>query len=343
MATLPLVLVADDDLDVLGLMVRALEAMPCDVIAASDGQSALDNFEQRRPDLLVLDLQMPKWSGIEVARRAKASNPEQYLPVVLVTSETTDGPREEAFDSGIDEYIYKPFRPYELRARVRPLLRVKQLHEDLRKTRVQLNDVRREMDNAQMRRGVGMPVRKDVSILFSDVRNFTQISDQLEPEEVHQMLDDYIGQVAQVVEQYGGAVNKIMGDGVMALFGDREVQPDHSLRALRAATEISERAHALQARMHTILPEAFHIGIGVNSGSAIVGNLGSGSHVDYTAIGASVNLAARLQALSTNNQVVACSSSYDLWRDRVVVRNERRETMKGFAHPVRVADVVGVA
>ncbi len=340
---LPRVLVADDDLDVLGLMVRALEVLPCEVVAVSDGQAALDAFEQKRPDLLVLDMHMPRWSGTEVCRRVKAADPERFLPVVMVTAAHGADLREEALDTGADEYIVKPFHPYELRSRVRPLLRVKALHEDLRRTRGQLNDVRREMDQARMRRAAGPPVRREVSILFSDVRNFTQISDQLEPEEVHTMLDEYITVVAQVVDRYGGSINKIMGDGVMALFGDRDDRTDHSLRALRAASEIGERAHELQARMHTILPEAFTIGIGVHTGSAIVGNLGSGEHVDYTAIGSAVNLAARLQALSQNNQVVASSSTYDLWRDKVVVRNERREMMKGFAHPIRVGEVVGVS
>lgn len=338
----PRILVADDDFDILGLLVRALESLPCEVRAVADGQAAIDAFEEEPPDLAILDIHMPKFSGADLCRRFKSADPERYLPVVLITSDTDRSLREEALDGGADEYLIKPFSAFDVRARARPLLRAKFLHDDLRRTRAELLDLRRAMDGEKLRRTFGPPVRKEISVLFADVRNFTKMSDQMDPEDVHSMLDGYIGQAADAVLRHGGTINKIMGDGVMALFGDRDDRDDHPLQALRAALEMSERAAALQAKMYTILPESFEIGIGVHSGNAIVGTLGSGDHVDYTAIGSTVNLAARLQGLSTNNRVVASASTYDAFRTRVDVANERREQMKGFAHPIRVGDVVRI-
>jgi class 3 adenylate cyclase len=186
----------------------------------------------------------------------------------------------------------------------------------------------------------GAPRRKEITIVFSDIRNFTQMSDQLDPEDVKGILDEYLTQMTDVVFRNGGTVNKFVGDGVMFFFGDSTPMPDHALRGVRAALEMRDRARSLSASFHARLPEPFTVGLGIHTGPATVGNLGNWQQLEYTAVGSSVNLAARLQGLSKNSEVIASASTYGPLRERIGIRNERRETVRGFAHPIQVAEVI---
>ena len=156
------------------------------------------------------------------------------------------------------------------------------------------------------------------------------------------ILDDYITGMTEVIFRYNGTINKFMGDGIMVFFNDPRPQVDHQIRALRCALEMRDRALDLQSRLASRLPAPFWIGMGLNTGQATVGNLGTGQQLDYTAVGAAVNLAARLQGFSLNNEVIASAATYDPVREFVVLRNERKENIKGFAAPIRVAEVVAV-
>jgi adenylate cyclase len=339
------------------------------VFVAGDGEEAIAKYRSEKPDLLLLDVHMPKMGGLEICRFVKGHAGTHFIPVILMTALSTPVSKVEALDAGADEYITIPFQPQELQARVRAMLRIKALGDELQKATEELEDAHRNLRRrveAQLQtieRGsrlkrylppalverilsgaaddpvLAAPRRRELTVLFSDIHNFTQIADQLEPEEVKQVVQAYLEEMSAAVFRQEGTLNKFMGDGIMVMFGDID-QPDHAIRALRAAMEMRERAFALQGRLHTVLPEPFAIGIGVHSGPATVGNLGSGRQMDYTAIGSNVNLAARLQNLSKNNQVIASSVVYEALGGRVEIANERREMMKGFAHPVRVAEVV---
>jgi adenylate cyclase len=366
------VLVADDVPDNIDLVVESLDGLPYEVITAADGQEAVQKFKTQSPDLVLLDIMMPKLNGIEVCRYIKATAARRFVPVVLLTAKSASEAKVEGLDAGADDYLTKPFDPFELQARVRAMLRIKALQDEVNSARVQLEEMNKDLESRvqsqiveiervnRLRRYLApglvesvlateqeevvgaKPRRKELTIFFSDIRNFTQMADQLEPEEVKAVLDEYLSQMTEVIFKYQGTINKFMGDGIMVFFGDPIPQPDHPLRAIRTAIEMRERALSLQAKLHARLPAPFWIGMGIHTGPATVGNLGTGQQLDYTAVGSSVNLAARLQGLSLNNEVIASSSTYDPVRDSLVMRNERREIVKGFAHPIRVAEIVSV-
>ena len=367
-------LVADDSPDTLDLAIETLRQIECDVMVAADGDEALARFRDGRPDLLLLDVHMPKKGGVEVCKEVKHVQTEQgrFLPVILMTALATPVSKVEGLDAGADEYITIPFSPEELQARVRAMLRIKLLQDELVMARTELQAAHQQLTRraeeqlAAIERGsrlkrylppqlvdrilagreddpvVAAPRRKELTILFSDIRNFTTLADQLEPEEVGSLVQSYLQEMSAAVFRYDGTLNKFMGDGIMVMFGDRD-ESDHRVRALQAAIEMRDRALALQGRLHTFLPEEFSIGIGLHSGDAVVGSLGAGRQLDYTAIGSVVNLAARLQGLAKPNEVIASERVYEPLAGRVEVRNERRETMKGFAHPVKVAEIVKLA
>jgi adenylate cyclase len=148
--------------------------------------------------------------------------------------------------------------------------------------------------------------------------------------------------MTEVIFRYNGTINKFMGDGIMVFFNDPHAQEDHQLRALRCAMELRDRALDLQSRLASRLPSPFWVGMGLNTGQATVGNLGRGEQLDYTAVGSAVNLAARLQGFSLNNEVIASASTYEAVRSMVVLRNERKEAIRGFAAPIKLAEIVAV-
>ena len=366
------ILVADDVPDNIDLVKESLDGLPFEIIEAVDGQEAVQRFKSTNPDLALLDVMMPKLSGIEVCRYIKATAHRRFVPVVLLTAKTASEAKVEGLDAGADDYLTKPFDPFELQARVRAMLRIKRLQDDLQTAKADLEELNRDLEKRvqnqiveiervnRLRRYLAPGLvesvlhteqfetteakmrRRELTVFFSDIRNFTQMADQLEPEEVKGILDEYLSEMTEVIFKFQGTINKFMGDGIMVFFGDPVPQPDHQLRAIQTAVEMRDRALALQARLHSKLPAPFWIGMGVHTGQATVGEIGSGQQRDYTAVGSAVNLAARLQGLSLNNEVIASASCYDGIRDRLVLRNERKETIRGFAHPIQVAEIVAV-
>ena len=365
------ILVADDVPDNIDLVIESLDGLPYEIITAVDGQEAVQKFKTGIPDLALLDVMMPKLSGIEVCRYIKATAARRFVPVVLLTAKTASEAKVEGLDAGADDYLTKPFDPFELQARIRAMLRIKTLQDEVHKAKADLEEINRDLERRvenqvreiervnRLRRYLAPGLvdsvlasdqfevntavkRRTLTIFFSDIRNFTQMADQLEPEDVKSILDEYLSEMTEVIFRHQGTINKFMGDGIMVFFGDPIPQEDHQLRALKCAVEMRDRALALQAKLHSRLPAPFWIGMGIHTGTATVGNLGTGQQLDYTAIGSAVNLAARLQGLSLNNEVIASAAAYEPVRDKLVLRNERKETIRGFAHPIQVAEIVAV-
>lgn len=289
------------------------------------------------PHLVLLDIDMPHGSGIEVCRQIKKRDGKDgFTPVLLITGYAQQGLRSQGFEAGADDCLDKPVELGVLRTRVRSLLRSRALHGRVVDLRTEVSALRNELVHRSMDEHVA-PERVEVTILFSDIRRFTQISDQLDPEEVTSVVDRYLREMSDVVVKSGGSLNKVMGDGLLVLF--RDDVGDHRFSGIECALRMRDVAGHLSARMHATLPEDFTIGIGVHTGEVILGTIGDGLHSEYTALGSAVNLAARLQGLATSGQVIASRATYGPLENRLDVRGERRQSLKGFAHPVRIAEI----
>lgn len=376
----PRILVADDNGDTRDILEHVLGPLGCEVLLAKDGEHALAIWKTGDPDLAILDVMMPGLDGIDLCKLIKTDTlrVDRFVPILLLTALGQSAKVAAGLEAGADEYVPKPFDPDELRARVRALLRIKSLQDELRisrdelaASRAKLEETNRELEDrireqvtdlvrlSRLRRYLAPgvvdsvlasgedpttlpPRRKDVTVLFCDVRGFTSIADQLDPEEITEILGMFVSEMGEAIFEHGGTVNKLLGDGILAIFNDPLEQVDHVERGVRAALAMCERARRLQAQLHSRLPEAFSVGIGLHTGPAVVGSVGRGRVLDYTAIGSTVNLASRLQLLASGNTVVASDAVMCAMPGSLMLVNERRETLRGLAHPVRVAEVRGI-
>jgi adenylate cyclase len=188
--------------------------------------------------------------------------------------------------------------------------------------------------------------RKELTVLFSDVRGFTTYSERHGAEQVVEILGEYLSRMVDVVFVHEGTLDKFVGDALMAVFGAPVPQRDHALRACRTAVDMMATLRELQAKWAREGKEPFRIGIGVNTGEVIVGNLGSVQRFDYTVIGDPVNLAARLEGLNKEfpeaSGIIISEFTYAQVKDHVEVRPLGQVTVKGKAKPVVVYELLGV-
>ncbi|MEK7353086.1 MAG: adenylate/guanylate cyclase domain-containing protein, partial [Chloroflexota bacterium] len=184
--------------------------------------------------------------------------------------------------------------------------------------------------------------RKNLTIFFTDIRGFTKLSDEVEPEELLNMLNEFFTQMTQAVFDWGGTVGKFIGDAVMGFFGDPEECPNHAELAVKMALEMQSKVKALNEKSLLWSDFPLSIGIGINTGYVTVGNVGSESHKDYTIIGRHVNLAARLEEEAKPGQVLISHRTYGLVRNMVKAEEIGFISVKGFDRPVMAYNVLGL-
>lgn len=185
-------------------------------------------------------------------------------------------------------------------------------------------------------------VKKDVTLMFIDIRGFTTLSEKMDPEKVIDILNDYLDLCAQSIFKFEGTIDKFMGDGVMAIYGAPIEQDDHALRSVKTAIDIQEQSEALTTRIKEQYDYEIGFGIGINSGECIVGNVGSKDRLDYTAIGDDVNLAARLESKAKAMQILISDKTYEKIKDDVDVTKLEPVMVKGKEKPIQVYQIENI-
>jgi adenylate cyclase len=193
-----------------------------------------------------------------------------------------------------------------------------------------------------VRKGGVSTSRRLVTVLFSDIRGFTSLSEKLEPEQVGEMLREYLTEMTEVVFKHGGSVDKYIGDAIMALYNVPAEDPEHAVKAVRTALEFQERTVAVSKHWEDKLGIAIRNGVGVNTGVAVVGTLGSRQRFEYTAIGDTINLGARLESITKDYQtnIIISESTYELVRDEFITKELGEVTVKGKTRPVKIYTVL---
>lgn len=186
--------------------------------------------------------------------------------------------------------------------------------------------------------------RRKIAVLFADIRGFTPLAERLDPEEVVKILNIYLTIMTDIVFKYGGTVDKFMGDCIMAVYGAPIFNPHSTERAVRTAIEIQEMVNLANMERVSHGKEPVLIGIGINSGMAVVGNIGSKDRLDYTVVGDSVNLAARLQTTANllGRNILISKSTFDEVANMVETVELEPVTVRGKSEPVEVYEILGL-
>lgn len=330
-----LVLIADDNVDSRKLVMEIVQGMHLEVVSASDGRDALEKARHHHPDLVILDVNMPLMSGFEVVEQLKADPLTQGIPILMLTALGDIEHRVQGLKLGADDYLAKPFSPRELMERVRTRLRLKGETDELRKTQQVIRDtferyvapsvVDQMLRNpSQVKLGGKM---QEVTVMFSDLQGFTGISEHTDPELLLTILNAYHTLLVNAIRDHGGTVDKFMGDGVMALYNAPLEQPDHALAAVQTALSVRAR---LGEFVEQFAPQhRMRINFGIHTGPAVVGNVGAPDLMNYTAVGDTVNLAARLQQVCTDGRIFISAATQKRVVGRVVIHPIGELKVKG--------------
>ncbi|HNB50718.1 MAG TPA: adenylate/guanylate cyclase domain-containing protein [Anaerolineales bacterium] len=318
----PTVLVADDDWLNRDLLKVYLDNAGFRVECFVNGEEAWQAIEQGlQPDIVLTDMQMPKMDGLGLCQRLKGHLPTQFVPVVIVTGMDDDEDRLRAIKAGADDFVTKPFNSLVLLTRVRSLLRIKFLYDELENRNKLLHQVlNRYVDEEVANIILTDPVRylklggetRYVTVLFADVRGFTRFTESNSPKKVVETLNKVYNQFIEVVFDHKGTFDKFLGDGLITFFGAPVSQPDDTLRALKTALEMQRRFALLEEEINEGVNAPLRgVGIGIHAGEAVVGNIGSERTMDYTVIGDTVNTARRLQEEAGPGEILISEAVYE--------------------------------
>jgi class 3 adenylate cyclase/CheY-like chemotaxis protein len=362
------VLVVDDQDQNLRLLHAVLSPRGHDVVRASSGEEALRVLAEEDIDVVLLDIVMPGMDGYEVCRRIRDEPTTAYLPVVMVTA-SGDQEKIKSLEAGADDFLTKPIDRNALLARVASLARIKRYQDTIKRQAEELAAWNHELESrvetqvaelqrmSRLRRFLAPPLaelivdsgdesfleshRREIVVVFCDLRGFTPFAEASEPEEVVGVLNDYHQALGDLIFRFEGTLERFTGDGLMVFFNDPVRCEDGPLRAIRMATAMRTRVRTL-AEGWSRQGHDLALGIGVAQGYATLGRIGFEGRHDYAAIGSVTNLAARLcgdaepwQILTTERVLAAAGSL-------VVADEAGPRELRGFSRPVRTFAVRGL-
>jgi adenylate cyclase len=344
----PRILAVDDNKQNLDILQKTLTAANYEVITATDGPTALRHIDSDSSDLVLLDVMMPGMSGYEVCERIRANETTRLLPVVMLTSLSDVADRIRGIEAGADDFLTKPYNREELLTRVKSLLRIKTLYDEIEtKNRLLRTLFGRYVSEEVAAEIVADPGRhlklggdkREITVLFGDLRGFTPLAEQLDPQDVVDILNVYLTRVVDTVFKFGGTLDKFRGDGVMAFFGAPIRREDDASNAVRCALAMQEGLkHITFAKFPDL---RLNMGIGINTGIVIAGNIGSERRTDYTVIGDEVNVAQRFESNAGPGQILMTGGTYERVKDAVQVRELGPLRVTGRQEGVMAYDVLG--
>ena len=338
-----------------------------EILTAADGEEALAVARETLPDLILLDVMMPKVDGIEVCRRLKSDQTFPFTPIILITALTDSKDVVAGLEAGGDEYLTKPVDHAALRARVRSALRIKALHDTVqeqsaelakwnatleRRVAEQLGELERvgrlkrffspQLAELIVAGGADDPLkthRREVTVVFLDLRGFTAFAETSEPEEVMAVLREYHAGMGTLILEHEGTLERFTGDGMMIFFNDPVPVPNPAERAIRMALAMRDRVNDLTAAWRKRGYD-LGLGVGIAQGYATIGAIGFEGRWDYGAIGTVTNLAARLCGEARGGQILASLKVAAASEDLIETQEVGPFNLKGLVKPVQAFDVL---
>ena len=350
-------LVVDDNEANRDMLSRRLESRGYRVTLAESGKQALDLLESERFDLLLLDIMMPEMSGLTALKKLRARHARVDLPVIMATAKDQSQDIVDALGLGASDYVTKPIDFPVLLARIETHLSIQRAHEEIQRLMIGLelrNDfIRRifgrylndEVVSGLLEDSQGLKLggeTREVTILMCDLRGFSALEDSHPPEVLVKVLNNYLGAMVEVVARHQGTVDEFMGDALLVVFGAPMGRPDDARRALACAIEMQSALDSVND-WHLLedLPE-LQMGIGVNTGPVVVGNIGSHKRAKYGIVGNHVNLTARIESCALGGQVLLSESTLAAAGAHVEVGNRLSLKAKGFEQRVSAYELRGL-
>ena len=360
------ILVADDTPANVKLLADLLSIKGYSVVTAASGEEGLRRVAEDHPDLVLLDIMMPGMNGYEVCQAIRSNPANGVLPVVMVTSLDPTQERIKGLEAGADDFLTKPINQPELLARVKSLLRIKSLYDEVQRQRTELAEWNRTLEQrvaegvAQLERmgrlkrffspqiadlilsgGTDDPLkshRREITVVFLDLRGFTAFTETADPEEVMGVLREHHAEMGRLIMAHQGTLERFAGDGIMVFFNDPVELDNSAAHAIRMAIEMqgcfAQLKTGWQKRGYDL-----DMGIGIAQGYATLGAIGFEGRQDYGAIGNVTNLAARLCAEAGPGQVLVSQRVLGRIEDLVHAEPVSELVLKGFRRPVQVFNV----
>ena len=353
------ILIVDDEPFNLDLLEQELGDYDYVIERASDGVEALEKADVFKPDVILLDYMMPKMNGLEVVKRLRENQEHKGIPVILLTAKATQEDKIAGLDAGADDYVTKPFDSFELLARVRAMLRIKQMHDTLDEWNRTLADkVKQQVDElermARLKRYLSPQIaekilseddhlfkthRREITIVFLDLRGFTAFSDNAEPEEVMDFLRHYHSEMGKLVFKFEGTLERFVGDGIVVIFNDPIPWDEHVHKAAQMAIEMRDRVKELRTAWRKKGYD-LDLGVGIAAGYATLGTMGFEGRMDYGTVGNLPNLAARLCAEAKGGQILIDQKTMSRLEDAFDAESIQELNLKGISRPVAAFNIM---
>ena len=365
----PRILIVDDNPVNVKILQTRLTAEGYDIVTAHDGEQALAVARREQPDLILLDVMMPRLDGLEVCRRLRGDATFPFTPIILVTAMADSKDVVAGLDAGGDEYLVKPVDHAALMARVRSMLRIKSLHDTVQDLAAEVKEWNASLERrvaeqvgelervGRLRRffspqladlivdgGADDPLkshRREITVVFLDLRGFTAFAEVAEPEEVMGVLGEYYQTTGKIVLEYEGTLEHFTGDGMTILFNDPLPIANPAERAVRMALAVREGIGRM-AENWAKRGYELSLGIGIAQGYATIGAVGFEGRWDYSAIGTVTNLAARLCGEAAGGQVLISQRVFAGVEMLVDVEPQESLVLKGFHRPIVAYRVRGL-
>jgi adenylate cyclase len=349
-----------DDQPMIGTAVRLMLEKEADIDFhhITDPLSAIRVSNEIHPTVILQDLMMPDMDGFHLVRYLRANAVTKEVPLIVLSSKEEAVAKAKAFALGANDYMVKFPDALEVIARIR-------YHSKAYISRLQLNEAIRELEKANrfIRKTFGRYVsdsvvdaileskeglrlggeKRVVTILMADLRGFTAFSERLDAEEVVSVINVFLEAMTDVILKWGGTVDKFMGDGIMALFGAPIQGHDDAQRAVAAALEMQIALAEVNQRGLGAGYPPLMMGIGINTGESIVGNIGSIKRMNYGVMGSPVNLASRIESCTVGGQVFVSQSTRDACHGLLEIADILEIMPKGVRDPVRIFEISGIA
>ena len=361
------ILVVDDTPRNVKLLADLLTVKGYNVVTAASGREGLASVDRDQPDLVLLDVVMPEMSGYEVCRAIRAQPATAMLPVIMVTALDPGEERVKGIEAGADDFLTKPINQPELLARVRSLLRIKELYDKVQTQAAELSEWNKTLEHrvqdqvTQLERlgrlkrffspqlaelivagGADDPLkthRREVTVVFLDLRGFTAFAETAEPEEVMGVLREYHAEMGKLILEHEGTLERFAGDGMMIFFNDPAPVPNPAERAIRMALVMRERVQELTVKWRK-LGYDLDFGVGIAQGYATIGAIGFEGRWDYGAIGTVTNLAARLCGEAKPGQILVPQRLLGAVEGFVEAESVGELTLKGFHRAVAAYNIL---